>query len=330
MEKHLPKLLTLLLLIISSSSLFAQTSTITFDASNYYKGTTSVTKDGVTITYTGFDSRNESYRINKDEYLIITSTIGNITKVVLTSPREKNDKYGLGSIDSKGFDVSSGAKRGTWTGNCNPVGLFSKTRLVLLNKIEVTVDKSKESNVDVTISSAGWATYVSKKAIDFTCSPVKAFTAKYDTKANTITLTKLEPEQIPANTPVVLKGNAGSYIFQQISSAKAVSNNDLKFKAEDFVVPEDKTYYGLAQKGEGCGFYPVEKGETVPAYKCYLLLSNPSAAKSFYPFNIATGIQSAVWRPIQQRGVRYNLAGQRVGDSYKGVVIENGKKIVVK
>lgn len=328
MKKHLPKLLTLLLLIISSSSLLAQTTTITFDASNYYKGTTSVTKDGVTITYTGFDSKNESYRINQDEYLIITSTIGNITKVVLTSPREKNDTYGLGSIDSKGFDVRSGAKTGTWTGNCNPVGLFSKTRRVLLNKIEVTVDKSKESNVDATISSAGWATYVSRKAIDFTCSPVKAFVAKYDAKANTITLNKVK--QIPANTPVVLNGNAGSYIFQQTSSVIAKSDNDLKFNTEAFVVQEDKIYYGLAQKGEGCGFYPVEKGETVPAYKCYLLLSNPSAAKSFYPFNIATGIQSAVWRPIQQRGVRYNLAGQRVGDSYKGVVIENGKKNVVK
>jgi len=324
MKKHLPKLLTLLLLIISSSSLLAQTTTITFEASND-KGTTSVTKDGVTITFNGFDSKNECYKIIKEEYLIITSTIGNITKVVLTSP----NKLKLIVISLNDFVVSSRGT-GTWTGNCNPVGIFAKTEQALFNKIEVTVDKSKESNVDATISSAGWATYVSKKAIDFTCSPVKAFTAKYDTKANTITLTKLEPEQIPANTPVVLKGNAGSYIFQQISSAKAVSNNDLKFKAEDFVVPEDKTYYGLAQKGEGCGFYPVEKGETVPAYKCYLLLSNPSAAKSFYPFNIATGIQSAVWRPIQQRGVRYNLAGQRVGDSYKGVVIENGKKIVVK
>ena len=320
MKKHLPKLLTLLLLIISSSSLLAQTTTITFEASND-KGTTSVTKDGVTITFNGFDSKNECYKIIKEEYLIITSTIGNITKVVLTSP----NKFNLIVISLNDFVVSSRGT-GTWTGNCNPVGIFAKTGQALFNKIEVTVDKSKESNVDATISSAGWATYVSKKAIDFTCSPVKAFVAKYDAKANTITLNNVM--QIPANTPVVLKGNAGSYIFQQISSAKA-PDNDLKFNTKDFVVPEDKTYYGLAQKGEGCGFYPVEKGETVPAYKCYLLLSNPSAAKSFYPFNIATGIQSAVWRPVQ-RGVRYNLSGQRVGDSFKGVVIENGKKIVVK
>ena len=321
MKKHLPKLLTLLLLIVGSSSLLAQTTTITFDAS-IHKGTTSVTKDGVTITFNGFDLKNECYKIIKEEYLIITSTIGNITKVVLTSP----NKFNLIVISLNDFVVSSRGT-GTWTGNCNPVGIFAKTGQALFNKIEVTVDKSKESNVDATISSAGWATYVSKKAIDFTCSPVKAFVAKYDAKANTITLNNVM--QIPANTPVVLKGNAGSYIFQQISSAKA-PDNDLKFNTKDFVVPEDKTYYGLAMKGEGCGFYPVEKGETVPAYKCYLLLSNPSAAKSFYPFNIATGIQSAVWRPIQQRGVRYNLAGQRVGDSYKGVVIENGKKIVVK
>ena len=31
-----------------------------------------------------------------------------------------------------------------------------------------------------------------------------------------------------------------------------------------------------------------------------------------------------------KKGVRYNLAGQRVNESYKGVVIENGKKIIVK
>ncbi len=320
MKKHLPKLLTLLLLIISSSSLLAQTTTITFEASND-KGTTSVTKDGVTITFNGFDSKNECYKIIKEEYLIITSTIGNITKVVLTSPNKLN----LIVISLNDFVVSSRGT-GTWTGNCNPVGIFAKTGQALFNKIEVTVDKSKESNVDATISSAGWATYVSKKAIDFTCSPVKAFVAKYDAKANTITLNNVM--QIPANTPVVLKGNAGSYIFQQISSAKA-PDNDLKFNTKDFVVPEDKTYYGLAMKGKGCGFYPVEKGETVPAYKSYILISDPSTAKSFYSFSLATGIHPTVLRPVQS-GIRYNLSGQRVGDSYKGVVIENGRKIVVK
>lgn len=42
----------------------------------------------------------------------------------------------------------------------------------------------------------------------------------------------------------------------------------------------------------------------------------------------ATGI--SLVESKQQPSVRYNLAGQKVGADYKGVVIENGKKIVVK
>lgn len=42
----------------------------------------------------------------------------------------------------------------------------------------------------------------------------------------------------------------------------------------------------------------------------------------------ATGISSV--KKNQQPSVRYNLAGQKVGANYKGVVIENGKKMVVK
>ena len=43
----------------------------------------------------------------------------------------------------------------------------------------------------------------------------------------------------------------------------------------------------------------------------------------------ATGINAAVANKTQN-GVRYNLAGQKVSANYKGVVIQNGKKIVVK
>ncbi len=42
----------------------------------------------------------------------------------------------------------------------------------------------------------------------------------------------------------------------------------------------------------------------------------------------ATGISSVESK--QQPSVRYNLAGQKVGKDYKGLVIENGKKVMVK
>lgn len=43
----------------------------------------------------------------------------------------------------------------------------------------------------------------------------------------------------------------------------------------------------------------------------------------------STGIQNVV-KPVVENGIRYNLAGQRVDENYKGVVIMNGKKYVVK
>ena len=43
---------------------------------------------------------------------------------------------------------------------------------------------------------------------------------------------------------------------------------------------------------------------------------------------LPTAIKTA--KAVAADGIRYNLAGQKVGAGYKGVVIENGKKIVVK
>ena len=45
--------------------------------------------------------------------------------------------------------------------------------------------------------------------------------------------------------------------------------------------------------------------------------------------NDASGINNITVNNAK-KGVRYNLAGQRVNESYKGVVIENGKKKIVK
>ena len=45
--------------------------------------------------------------------------------------------------------------------------------------------------------------------------------------------------------------------------------------------------------------------------------------------NDASGINN-ITVDNAKKGVRYNLAGERVNESYKGVVIENGKKMIVK
>lgn len=44
---------------------------------------------------------------------------------------------------------------------------------------------------------------------------------------------------------------------------------------------------------------------------------------------IVSGVSIPFRKPATGKTVRYNLAGQRVSSSYKGIVIENGRKVIV-
>lgn len=335
MKKNLHRLLTLLLLLIGSSSLFAQTKTITFDATkdkgNQFGKSASISKDGITIAVSdGSLASYENltrYRFYASSSCTITSAVGNIKKVVFFSNdwRDSPKKFYLSQTSQGKYNES----KCTWTGNTTAFTLETLS-IIFADKIEVTVDTTTAdaSNVPATISSAGWSTYVSKCPLSFNGTNVKAFTAKYDASANSITLSPVT--EIPANTAVVLKGDAGTYSFTRLASATLPISNDLTFKDSEYKVETAKTIYVLAKQGDVCGFYPLASGETLPANKGYIKISNPSTAKSVYGLHeTTTGIHHVV-KADARSGARYNLTGQRVSDTYKGVVIENGKKFVVK
>ena len=67
----------------------------------------------------------------------------------------------------------------------------------------------------------------------------------------------------------------------------------------------------------------VEAGEVIVTY--------PVGSMNFYCFELSgtsTGINTV--KAASENRVRYNLAGQKVAEGYKGVVIENGRKVVIK
>lgn len=87
----------------------------------------------------------------------------------------------------------------------------------------------------------------------------------------------------------------------------------------------------LALNNGVIGFWPVTVGTTVAAFKGYLDLGSNSSAKTFFALDgTATGVNSIITDKANTIDVRFNLAGQRVGKDYKGVVIVNGKKMLVK
>ena len=190
----------------------------------------------------------------------------------------------------------------------------------------------KEYQDQAKVSSAGWATFVSRRAVDFSkASGLSAYTVNYDATANQVTLSPVTA--IPGNTAVVVKANAGIYDLQRGETSTTVENNDLTFSWVDKKVTAPFTIYVLAKQGDGCGFYPVKANETLAPFKGYLTINTASsAAKPFYAIggNTTTGINNAVVEAEDKEGVRYNLAGQRVNNNYKGLVIVNGHKVIIK
>lgn len=96
-------------------------------------------------------------------------------------------------------------------------------------------------------------------------------------------------------------------------------------------------YYILGKSGEDYGFY-WQKGTdgtrvNNAAHKAFLRVPASSSAKflSFTFGEETTGINGITASDAEQNGtVLYNLAGQRVAKGYKGLVIKNGKKYLVK
>ena len=181
----------------------------------------------------------------------------------------------------------------------------------------------------VTIKAAGWATYVSHRPIDFSQTEgIQAFQTKYEAASNTIVLSPVEA--IPENTAVVLKGDPGSYTFTNVASADPLNDNELTFYTTDTPVTEERTVYVLSMKEGVCGFFPYAKGKSMPSYKGCLLIKKNTAAKPFYRVDAKTPTDIRSIKQLQSQAVRYNLAGERVSNRYKGIVIENGRKIIVK
>lgn len=96
-------------------------------------------------------------------------------------------------------------------------------------------------------------------------------------------------------------------------------------------------YYILGKSGSDFGFYWQKGtgGNSVnnAAHKAFLRVPTSSGAKflSFTFGEETTGINGITASDAEQDGTAlYNLAGQRVAKGYKGLVIKNGKKYLVK
>lgn len=178
--------------------------------------------------------------------------------------------------------------------------------------------------VPITVTAAGYATLCAPADLDFTGLDVKAYKA-----IETNDGVDFEPvTEVPAGEGVLLKANEGTYAVRVIASASALTDNVFVgvANAGETINGNNGNFYVLRNASEGLGFYKV----TTSAYNlkqgtAYLSLDN-ALAKNFIDIDNTTSI--GLIGASKNDAQMFNLAGQRVGNDYKGIVIVNGKKVI--
>lgn len=194
--------------------------------------------------------------------------------------------------------------------------------------------KVEEDCIPVTITSAGAASFSSKYALDF--SKVSELTAYKATSKSDSYVHLDEVEQVPAGAGVIVKGAEGLYSVPVVTGDVAeLEGNLLVGTAEaEYTVGDDygKVFKYVKTNAGVVGFQKAKVDWTCQAGHAYLMLSETSAREfiGIFDEDISTGINSidnGQWT-IDNDAPAYNLAGQKVGKGYKGIVVKNGKKYV--
>lgn len=210
------------------------------------------------------------------------------------------------------------------------VGNYGGTISIKSVKI-VALDVPQET---VTISPSGYSTYAAYYPVDYSkLDDLKAYTVKLNAEKTGIVMNEVVGV-VPAGVAVLLKGKADTdYALTKADVWQNVTS-DLKMSDGTITSTDKTTVYGLATVDGQDGFYKASKGKTIPVKCAYLEVetsANPAKCFSLGDHSgSTTGITSVKNEAAGNNAPMYNLAGQLVDKGYKGIVIKNGKKIVLK
>ena len=235
------KYLLLFILLICSLTSKAEEKTVTFDASVDRTSEAAISKEGITITAItnagnpggDFDADTKTYgkhySIASGSTAYISSTVGYITRVDISYKQEPT------AIQSVSDGKFSGKTK--WTGLTSKFNFYFSGG-TKISSIAVTYDRS------ITMSSSTYATFWCEKAYTM------------PTGLTGITISGVEDgcvvqgqafeggSLVPANTPLLLHGNAGTYAY-------TTSDDDTAAPAPNML----QCSYGTEVSGSGSYFY---------------------------------------------------------------------------
>ena len=194
--------------------------------------------------------------------------------------------------------------------------------------IDDIVLTEETATVPVSVSSYGYSTFCSHRALDFTNSSINVYYATAEGKE----LTFHKITKLPADTGVLLQkvGNGIDPYEEEVpalvGTPDAVTGNVFVPGAGAAVSYSDEDQNYILYHGE----ILKAKNNNVATSRAYIHLPNGNGVKDF-SINLeadVTGIETIDDAQSTMNDAIYNLAGQRLKKMQKGINIVNGKKMI--
>lgn len=241
--------------------------------------------------------------------------------------------YYITSITMKGAIPSSSLQandedieNGNWRGISQSV-VFKPSNTLYIKSITVNYTQQQES---LTTAASGFATYAADYPVDYSKLGLTVYEVAVNQEQTGVVYRPFVGA-VPAGMAVLVQGVPNKeYSLTPATVADHSYKTDLR-ASDGTVKAADSEIYAFATLRGVSGFKLVTDGVVIPAKKGYLKLTSAGSAKNFFAFDdVDTGIGHIDANNMGTTSVVYNLAGQRVDKYYKGIVIENGKKIIRK
>lgn len=184
------------------------------------------------------------------------------------------------------------------------------------------------SDIDIYVSAAGYSTYASNFDLDFTSvTDLKAYIAKEDNSA----IKMVQINKVPKGTGILLRATDGGdnvYSVPTATTTDDVTGNLFVRGNDEAVVTGNGPYnYILNVVNNQLGFYKAA-GNVVGKNRAYLHTTIAASSRINLNFDDeTTGIAEV---KTNAKSDIFNINGQRVEKTAKGLYIMNGKKFIVK
>lgn len=296
------------------------------------------------VTYSAQSNESQEYKLELAEaatnpVVILPNYLYTVQNEGKTETKEGTFSYSLG-VPKGTTEYTFTLDRKTvedWAKACK-VENYVVDRLIFQNneKIESPFTmkiKSLTRTSILNMPSSGFATFCASYPVKFSDLDLEAYTVKLNDDKKTIEITKFDGV-VPAGKVVLVKGTGNkSYRLTGSDSAGEAFDTDLKVSDGTVTSTGDKNIYGLATVKGQDGFYKASGEQKIPAKCGYLEVAKTAGAAFFSLGDITgntTGIADVKAEAVKADAQMYNLAGQKVGKGYKGIVIKNGKKMILK